>query len=341
MTACATTVALSERLVEVLSTVDHTPGSLQVAVGEDRLDADSSRDLRQTLSGHLYHHWHTRLAAAEDTKTRFYRDAEFEQILAAHTPMTTALRQGTLVPGSPEPAADGSPITVVLDGVRVVVPAASVVRRANRNVTLRVDARRPSLSPGFFLVDGSRGRFAPGTPPLRVYLSIARMESAPPVWHTVLTALEHGGHHYRAKIGSAPRLYPRADAFVVYLDGANLDLWDGDGSGAVADIVRAVDNDPDLGTHSSVFARPVARGVALASEPADPRVGMSRMSFGQHRCYAVATGILDTTSDADMFVRVHDALVAASVDPADPSRNRPVLASAQPGRDSTAGGAQP
>lgn len=336
----ATALALSENLVDVLATVTHARGSLEVMVGDDRVDAATPRDLRQMLSGHLYSYWHTRLGAEEDVVTRFYRDAEFEMMLAAHTPVTTTLRQAILLPDSPDPADGGPRITVKLDGVRVVAPATSIVRRSDQTVTLKVDAVRPSLSPGFWLVDGSRGRFPSGRPPLRVYLAIARIESAPQIWHTVISALESAGHRYRAKIGSGRRLYPRADACVVYLDGASLDMWDDNGSGAVGDIVRAVDGHPDLDTHTSVFARSVAEGVALASEPEDSRVGMAGMSFGQHRCYAVATGILDTTSRGNVVTRVHDALVAASVDPADPSRNRPVVAPRRVSQDSLEGGAK-
>lgn len=317
---------LGADLAAGLDTVEHVQGSLTVTVAGHELTADSRRDLRQVLSGHLYNHWHTRLGQDEDTTTRFYRDLAFERRLAQHTPVQSTQRAATLLTEHPGTRRHDSEVLVVLDGVRVGVPRASILEQREQAVLLTVPAVRPSLSPGFWLVDGSRGRFRSGLAPLRVYLSIPEMDSAPEVWQTALAALEAGGHRYRAKVGSAARLYPRTDACVVYLDGASPTTTDPDGP--VGALLGALHDAPGLGGTTSVFTRTVAPGVAVATEPVDPRPGMAGMSFGQHRCYAVATGIIDTTTGVDLPDRVHAALLAASVDPADPARNTPAPAAA-------------
>lgn len=325
-------LALAADLAAGLGQVEHVQGSLTVTIAGHVLTADSARDLRQVLSGHLYNHWHTRLGQDEDTTTRFYRDLPFERRLAAHTPVHTTQRAATLLPDRAVED-DEHPdrvVLVLLDGVRVGMPRASILEQREQAVLLTAPAARPSLSPGFWLVDGSRGRFLSGRAPLRVYLSIPEMDSAPRVWQTALQALEAGGHRYRAKVGSSARLYPRTDACVVYLDGSSPTTDEPDGP--VGALLGALRDSPGLGDTTSVFTRTLAPGIAVASEPVDPRPGMAGMSFGQHRCHAVATGIIDTTAGVDLAARVRAALLAAAVDPGDPARNTSLPAAA--GRDS-------
>lgn len=313
---------LSPALARALDDVEHAPGSLRARVGGIDLTADSARDLRQLISGHLYNHWHTRLGERESS-ARFYRDAAAETRLAAATPVRTTRRSALLLPQIPPPPPGRDTVVVLLDGVRVAVPAADVQDPAGadapddrpRPVTVTVPAARTSLSPGFWLVDGSLGRFPSRRPPVRVYLSLPGQDAAPDVWTAVLTTLEAGGRHYRAKIGSSARLYPRTDACVVYLDPAEAD------GGAVDDLVAALDGHPGLQPTTSVFTRVLSPGIGTAHEPTDPRPGMTGMSFGEHRCYAVATGLLDGHGPADPRERVARALIAASIDPSDPSRN--------------------
>lgn len=324
MSTPAPTPALAADLAAGLGRVEHVQGRLTVTIEGHVLTADSARDLRQVLSGHLYNHWHTRLGQDEDTTTRFYRDLPFERRLAAHTPVHTTQRAATLLPD--HPGQDDRGVLVLLDGVRVGMPRASILEQREQAVLLTAPAARPSLSPGFWLVDGSRGRFPSGRPPLRVYVSIPEMDSAPRVWQTALRALEAGGHRYRAKVGSAARLYPRTDACVVYLDGGSPTTDDPDGP--VGALLGALRDCPGLGDTTSVFTHTLAPGIAVAREPVDPRPGMAGMSFGQHRCHAVATGIIDTTAGVDLAARVRAALLAASVDPGDPARNTSAPAAA-------------
>src|SRR5262249_37668667 len=92
--------------------------------------------------------------------------------------------------------------------------------------TVRLPAARPGLSPGFFLVDGSRGTTEPG-PVLRVYLHLDGPDDAVRLWDTTLRHLEGAAVRYRAKVTSSRRLFPRRDGLVVYLGREARDILPG------------------------------------------------------------------------------------------------------------------
>jgi hypothetical protein len=178
-------------------------------------------------------------------------------------------------------------------------------------------AARPALSPGHYLVDGPTGRLR-GTPILRVYLHLHSPAEAPARWHDILTALNDASVRYRAKIISTPGGYPRWDAMVVYL---------GPGHWHAAALIRdAAAGRPGVGRESSLFAHPLASGVAAAWDPNDPRPGHRGMSFGEHRARATAEALLrdadsDTDSDTDLATGLAECFTAASIDPVRPARN--------------------
>jgi hypothetical protein len=184
-------------------------------------------------------------------------------------------------------------------------------------VALRYPAARPALSAGFFLVDGSAGRLA-GDRVVRCYLHVEDAGAAPAIWARVLRVLEDRAVRYRAKVSSSPMLYPRRDAIVVYLDEADA---------VSAELAAAAEGLPGLGRTTSVFVRELAPGVGLAVEPSDPRPRMGHMSFGQHRSYAVAEGLLEharaSASGAapDVETAVCRALIRAGVRPDAPWQN--------------------
>lgn len=295
--------------------IDWDPDTSTVTVDGEALHEPTPRDLRQVVSGHLYTHWHIGRPQDEEG-ARFYRDRPFEQLLAQATVPTSTLRAGVVV------TQDEHAAVVELDGVRVTVEPERIVQRADAVVQVRVPASRPSLSPGFWLADGSRGRPPSGAGLVRVYLSIAEQADAPAVWNSVLTALEDSGVRYRAKIGSSARLYPRTDACVVYLgDEALGQFRRRDGADPVEIVARAATETGALAHNTSALTHPVAPGVAIAQEPVDPRAGMSGMSFGEHRCYAIATGVIRSSTRDEVPSQVARALAEAGIDPQDPAFN--------------------
>ncbi|MEV8453917.1 T3SS effector HopA1 family protein [Streptomyces sp. NPDC052095] len=307
---------LPPRLREALSRVTVEPDGTRAAVGDREIEADSPREMRRLLAEALYDILHAGQFVEKGALSFRLRDEAFEKVLgtaAPHTTSTARVRVHAPADGN-DPRAR---VLVERDGVRVWVEAGSVREdgplTAGRVVTLDVPARRPALSPGFFVVDGTVPR-SPHRELLRVYIHVTRWQDATEVWRRALGHLEENGIAYRSKILSAKALYPRRDALVVYL---SQESWH-----RVPELAEALRGAPGLGEETSVFAEPVAPGIAVAWEPEDDRPGMSGLSFGQHRATALARALLDTAADG---VPLEHAVVArfteAGIDPAHPARN--------------------
>ncbi|HWM39093.1 MAG TPA: T3SS effector HopA1 family protein, partial [Streptomyces sp.] len=168
---------------------------------------ESLRECAGELANLLYEHVHSGVQSEAAPRPKRLRDPETEAALAAEVPHQTTLCPARTV------RRQGDHVLVEIDGVRVLVPASAM---GPSDGVLALPAARPALSPGFFLVDGSRGRPAPG-PLLRVYMHIAEPQYITGVWSSALTLLEGCGVPYRAKVISSPQLLPRRDSFVVYL----------------------------------------------------------------------------------------------------------------------------
>ncbi|MFI9078331.1 T3SS effector HopA1 family protein [Streptomyces sioyaensis] len=301
---------VSPALLDASSRVHVAPDRSYATVGDRRIEAETTRELRRLLSDALYHELHAGLSLGDAPLPFRLRDSAFEEQLAQAVPH----RQTTLR-GLVRAVGDDAHV-IELGGVRVRVPAdrihaddavspGSVVGVGNTSL-------RPALSPGFFLVEGTQPHRSADL--LRVYVHIAEWAAAPDIWHTALGYLEANGVTYRAKVVSSKLLYPRRDALVVYLD-----LQD---RHAAQEIAGAVGDLPGIGTQTSVFARRLRHGVAAAWEPRDPSPGMDGLSFGQHRASVLAKALVETADATESFADVlHGFLLEANVDPADPSRN--------------------
>ncbi|GAA0617518.1 T3SS effector HopA1 family protein [Streptomyces crystallinus] len=313
---------LAPRLVEAARGVTVAPDRSSATVGGKRIDADSSRELRRLLSNALYESLHAGLDL-EDADLPFrLRDAEFERALAAAVPHAETVLRG------PVHAVGESAYVVELGGVRVRVPADRIRTEGELApgavVAVANTSRRPALSPGFFLVEGTRPHRSADL--LRVYVHITEWTAAPGIWRTALEHLEEHAVTYRAKIISSKHLYPRRDALVVYLDSAS--------SHAATALADALGHLPGVGGDTSVFTRRLRPGVATAWEPRDSAVGMDGLSFGQHRASVLAQALIETAEDPSALAAVlHDRLTEANIDPADPSRN---LDSVEPGEEQAA-----
>ncbi|MBZ4320390.1 T3SS effector HopA1 family protein [Streptomyces huiliensis] len=279
-------------------------------MGEQTVEAETPRELRRLLSDALYHELHAGLSMEGRSLPFRLRDADFEAELAEGVPHRETTLRGLVL------EAGGDTHVVELGGLRVRVLAERV--RADGTVTpgTVVDvvnsSLRPGLSPGFFLVDGTRPYRSRDL--LRVYVHIRDWTAARGVWQTALEHLEEHGAAYRAKVISSKLLYARRDALVVYLDRSGRHLVEG--------LAEAVGVLPGIGADTSAFTRRIRPGVATAWEPRDPSPGMDSLSFGQHRASVLARALVETADAPEAFPRVlHDRLTEANVDPADPSRN--------------------
>ncbi|MEV6583654.1 T3SS effector HopA1 family protein [Streptomyces sp. NPDC051582] len=263
------------------------PDALTARVLDTTVTASTLPELRHALADKIYSVLHAGMTLRDEPALRTLRDRQYERLLSDAVPHRDTMVEASVTEGATN-AADARRIATI-DGVRTFVDAlaptdAHVTVRADRDrALLRYPSRRPALSPGFFLVDGSRGR--PRTTRLRrYYLHIEDAAAAPRAWGQLLALLEDGAARYRAKISSNPLYYPRRDAIVVYLDDDDAAPFDAAGVAAVL---------TGLGRTTSVFTRELAPGVSTAEEPSDSRPGMARKSFGQHRAHAVAEGLVD------------------------------------------------
>lgn len=313
---------IAPEISAVLARTEVADGGLTATVGDQELDAKTPGALAKQLGGVFYQDWHAGMEDQDDTtRQRSLRDDAFDQRLFAAMPHRTTLVPATVLGDGPTPDS----VIVNLDGLRVRVPRDSVTEQrpdsTSAQVTLRIPAPRPALSTGFFLTDGSRGRVT-GSPMLRLYVHLTHAEAAPEAWGTVLSRLEALQLRYRAKVTSSLKHFPRRDALVVYL---GADAWY-----AAADIAASVRGLPGLGTSTSAFVHRIADGVGAAWEPADPRPGKGKLSFGEHRCQVLAEALVGHAVRADGSSReavVAEAYLNAGADPLMPARNldSPVL----------------
>lgn len=309
----AVEAGLCPRLAEALRDVEVSPGALRAVAAGRTVEAESPKDLRQALGNTLYDVLHAGRAEPEGAGPRSLRDPVLEERLVAAVPHERTASSGTYLGRAEDTGA-----VVVLDGVRVRVPDDRLgpLPAAGEPVAVQLPAARAGLSPGFFLVDGSRGTRARGGATLRVYVHLSGPDAAPAAWAAVLGGLEDLGVPYRAKVLSARRLYPRRDAVVVYLGPST--WWAAE---RLSEQLADVDG---LAEDVSAFGTPLAPGLATAWEPDDPRPGQGGLSFGQHRSLAVAEGLVahaTSPEGPDRETAVAHALREANVDPARPARN--------------------
>ncbi|MFG5723318.1 T3SS effector HopA1 family protein [Streptomyces murinus] len=315
---------LQPRLREAVDDIHVDASRLIAHVGGTQVTADTLSGLRHALANKLYEVLHAGLDTLSGPRPRTLRDEPYEKLLAQAVPHRETVLS---VPATSVHEADdeAGQATVVLDGVRTLVPRhlLSPGPGADR-VTVRYPCARPALSAGFFLVDGSTGRPA-GEETVRLYVHVRDPRSAPEIWRLLLLRLEARAVPYRAKASSSPLLYPRRDAIVVYLDGGRA------GEDTAMDVAAPLADRPGLGSETSLFARRIAPGLALADEPDDPRTGMNHMSFGQHRAHAVAQGLVDhalAPDTADKRAAVSRSMVRSRIRPDAPWHNVPRSVSA-------------
>jgi HopA1 effector protein family len=304
---------LPTTLTEALDQVSVASDLCGAAVGDREVRAADRDQLQARLAGALYDLWHAGRDRPDAPGWRTLRDPAFEQRLRAAVP-----HESCVVPAQVSTARAGS--VVMLNRVRVRVPAERLVAldglAGGGSLTgVRMPAVLPALSPGFLVVNGSRGTCQAKAACLRVYVHLDAPEQAVGVWAAVVDRLECLGVPYRVKVTSAPRMFPRRDALVAYL---GPESWK-----AVPDIHEAAVG-AGVGGDVSTYVARLDAGVGLAWEPADPRPGMRGMSFGEHRSHAIAAGILAAAApDApgDRHAAVAAALRAARIDPQQPYRN--------------------
>jgi hypothetical protein len=179
--------------------------------------------------------------------------------------------------------ASGEEAVVTKAGLLLAVPADMIFPKpgsgeSGGQIGLLRSKESLALSPGFYLAHGNQD-LSFETPVLRVYWNLSP-EGAIEAMSRLTVALNAGGLAFRLKAINDPAAYGRCDSVVLYLRSGDFR----DASiilAQVADVLRpyAFDAVP-------AFAKPIARGVALAEDPGPG------LSFGEHRCGLVAAGLI-------------------------------------------------
>lgn len=321
MSTVNTATTLCSSLANV--TVDPDPASFRAWVDGREIEAESTRQLRRLLANALYEELHTGRPPEDSPPPFRVRDLDYEQQLANVVPHPETITQAQLHKVVADADQAPSAALVTLEGLKVWVPydrlRVTGQPTVGELVTVANDPRRPALSPGFFLVQGTRPHRSRTL--LRTYVHIVDPRHTASLWGQVLELLESAQVAYRAKVLSNPTLYPRRDSLVVYLDPAH--------AGFAHRIAEVADGAPGTAAETSCFTQRLAAGVAIAWEPADDRPGMSGLSFGQHRATVVAEALIEAAHTGQPLEELLRAeLRAANIDPDDVSRNRdsaPVL----------------
>ncbi|NEY31073.1 hypothetical protein GTU99_02435 [Streptomyces sp. PRKS01-65] len=323
------TALLSARLEEALAGVRVEPDGRTAFVGERMMTAPTPRALTGQLANALYEVVHVGRSpqdpdrpdrtAGQDADRR--PDGDLEDGLAARTPHPYSHYRAPVLDAAPE----GRGPVVRLSGVRVRVAPDRITggrgaagRPGNgAEAGVLVAAVRRSLSPGFFLVDGSRPLTGQDRV-LRVYLHVGTPGAVLDAWEASLRCLEGHGVPYRAKALSSSAGLPRRDGVVIYLGGEDQYVLPG--------LLDAVGRHTAPTPGTSPFTRPLAPGVAVAWEPDDPRPGGRNTSLGEHRSRALAEGLVRHATRAgdgggSRSEVVRKALLEAGIDPMEPARN--------------------
>ncbi|GGV05551.1 hypothetical protein GCM10010260_48450 [Streptomyces filipinensis] len=318
---------LGARLAGALGVVRVGGGGREAVVGGRTVTADSPRDLRGRLTNALYEEFHAGrgrggFGADGPPPRRTLRDPALERRLAAVVPHATTPVRGRLVEVLPRPGGDELVVRLPEATVRVRadrLSAPAVPPAPGAYVELALEAARPALSPGFFYVMGSRPLPRPAGPVRRLFVHARDAGAAVVLWGAALGALEAARASYHAKVLSDPQDFPRRDSVVVYLHG---DHRPGERAVVAALAPHAgAATAPD----TSVFTEELAPGIAAAWDPEDPRPGQDGMSFGQHRAFALASGLiahaLADGEPGDRDAHVVQAFLEAGIDPRHPQHN--------------------
>lgn len=309
---------INSRLAVAVDAVSIAADARSAEFAGQTLRARDARELRGTLSLHLYRHLHAgaRPPAPDATlmPRRRYGGTRFETELGDQVPHQRTMSHGLLLDLDDQELIVRLPeITARISRDRYV---GSTEPRVGEVVEVLLEARRPRVSPGFYYVMGSRRPALADDRVRRLFVHITDARYAPAIWHAALHHLERAETGYHAKILSDQSAYPRRDALVVYLTGAP--------QHAEQDLAEALDGLAGIAPEISVFTEPYRPGISGADDPDDPRPGQSGLSFGQHRSTALATALMHHATNPGAESR--DEIIArlfrqAHIDPLRPARN--------------------
>lgn len=285
---------------------------------------DSLRNLKQLLAQEIYLTFHSGGHVSQEEKNlKPLRNQEIETTLKSVIPHEQTVKTGIYL----GEISDGSnAVKVNFSGVVICVPKEKILGGTPINyggkILVTTPACRPSLSRGFFMVDGlySLEQYQLEStnlkPPRRYYIHTNSYNNSAIVWEHMLPVLNYLKIPYRTKALSFPSGYPRNDAVVFYIPNQF------DNSMRQA-LQFQLGNADCVEFGESIFAEKIMDGVSTSEEPFDIRVGYNDLSFGEHRSHVMAEAILNAASyeHASYDTVVAQAFIDANISPFNPSRN--------------------
>jgi hypothetical protein len=150
---------------------------------------------------------------------------------------------------------------------------------------LRVSREARELSPGFYFVLGEAlWPHGPGAI-VRYYWNLT-VEGALRFLRAAPTVLDRAAVPFQLKVANHPNRYNRCDAGVLY-------LREEDCEAATEHLVTIfAEVGPFLKQGTPALTRTLAPGLGWAEDPGDSDTTMHRNSFGSHRCYLLADGMI-------------------------------------------------
>lgn len=290
--------------------------SEKIRIGDSELEMGQlpKRNVIEKLKNLLYGKYHS--GSSMGAEHLPVPDTEFVGLLAAsHSISTTSDPDWRIVA-----AEDGDRYVAEKDGVYVKIDRKRhIYSSKNLEVgmlaSLRLPAERPNVSPGFFSVVSGAG--SPDQRAMcRFYCNLKSSSATQFLEHTTLQ-LEPLGIKYWLKTLNRPEYYGRRDGTVLYVDLSDRQIV----CEVLVKVMASLGKGINLQTPA--LALHIAPGLSFACEPI---VQGSTMSFGQHRCQALAEAIWDAKVGrsygiSELETHVQRVFAKRSIDPDRPYLN--------------------
>lgn len=301
-----------ERLLDTISADEH---GIALSAAEEQVELGQREQAVRRIADGLYRKWHagSRRPLGDSYAPRDLTDDDFMRPLARGLADRRTISPGWLVHDR-----TSAGVIIERDGLRVLAAPGDLSGdiRAGEHVTVAMPSARPTLSPGFFIIDGESG--TPGSGPgwtMRVYAHLDGAHAHVGA-RRALAVLDAAGDPFRMKLLSSRVAYPRYDGLVIYLKETTGPKRLDEIADALAGCLAGEDVSP--------FVARLEAGIGFAWEPTER--SWPPQSFGQHRARIIAEAIVDWAAGpegpgaSDLAAVVADHLTIAGVQSSAPWR---------------------
>jgi hypothetical protein len=274
--------------------------------------------LAKAIQAVLYDRCYARRPADAPTPTTMPTDPEFQQRLAAANRGRERWEGGWTIqqfaPHGQVFVRKGERERSAMPGAFISDATPGMAPQIGSVVMLRAAIEAPGAQPGYYFAFGETlDELAEQLSMMRFYFN-CRADDAPALLGVVTGELNRFQVPFQMKAPTAPALYGRADAVVLYV-----------GLRYVALVLRLLDGlraSLPLEAPTPLFTRPLWPGIGGAADPGNGE------SFGMHRCRLTAEGLVDAWRGGAPDTTARLAAVAAKFSANGLDLARPWLAAA-------------